>query len=317
MKNYIFWLIMYVFINSDVYSQTDLFEDPNHPNFIVSDIDRFWKAFDLAKGKSKDKQVRIYKNIYIDSATTGFKSWLEKRNKSTNELVAGINSMIPFYESIRKNTLNISMHEKEVRAGFYALKYLYPKAKFPDVYFFIWFFFNSGSTTTDEGLMIAAETQSVHKNTPLDIIPEIHRKMVISMNLKTLSALVVHESIHEQQKDYKPKNLLEKAIREGSADFIAELCTGKNPSIAAHTYANPREEELWKEFKSVMYGTDYTGWTGIPSDRPAGLAYWIGYKIVESFYDRQTKKISAIETLIDTTDYQSIFEQSGYVEKFN
>jgi len=283
---------------------------------IASDIERFWRAFDMAKGKEENLQEEIYQTIYIDSATAGLQSWIEKRDKNVSELVDGVNSMLPFYRSIRDNTLKTVEYEMEIRAGFYALKYLYPKARFPDVYFFIWYFLATGSTTTDEGLLIAMEAQSVAKDTPLDRLPEVQHDMVRSLNLENLAAVVVHESVHLQQSDYSTKNLLELSIREGTADFIAELATGRNPSQAAHAYANPRERELWKEFKSRMYTKKYDGWLGIPKDRPAGMAYWMGYKIVKSYYSLQENKQDALRTLIETIDYEKIFKGSKYSEKF-
>ena len=316
MRPFYFFLVMYSMIFLDLNAQTKLSDDPENAEFITSDIPRFWRSFDAAKGKPLEEQIRIYQNHYIDSATIGFKSWIEKRGNTTEGLVEGVNTMLPFYESIRENSLNVESYEKEIRAGFYALKHLYQKARFPDVYFFIWFFFNSGSTTTDEGLMITIETRSIDEDTPLDKFPEVHRKMIASMNLTGLAAVAVHESIHEQQKDYETKNLLEKAVREGTADFIAELCTGRNPSIAVHEYANPKEEDLWKEFQGRMNGKDYSGWTGIPYDRPAGLAYWMGYKIVEAYYAKQKDKKSAVKFLIETTDYRRVLRESGYGQRF-
>lgn len=316
MKRIHFTLIICLGILANLNAQSKLSDEPDNAKFITSDVPRFWRSFDMAKAKPLEEQIRIFQSHYIDSATVGFKSWIEKRGNTTEGLVKGVNTMLPFYESIRENTLKVQSYEKEIRAGFYALKHLYSKARFPDVYFFIWFFFNSGSTTTDEGLMVTIETRSIDVETPMDKFPEIHRKMIASMDLTGLAALVVHESIHEQQKDYETKNLLEKAVREGTADFIAELCTGKNPSVAVHEYANPREEELWKEFQNRMNGKDYSGWTGIPNNRPAGLAYWMGYKIVEAYFAKKNDKESAVKFLIETTDYRRVFRESGYEEKF-
>ena len=129
---------------------------------------------------------------------------------------------------------------------------------------------------------------------------------------------VAHELIHFQQPDRKSgtTSLLDEAIREGSADFIAELICGKNPTMATHTYANPKEKELWIEFKQKMHGSDYSGWSGISPDRPVGLAYWMGYKIVKAYYDKQPDKIEAIKEIIESEDRQKIFDESGYAEKF-
>lgn len=310
------FILLWIISSNLVVSGQSLEDDPNDATFITEDLDRFWMAFDSAQGKPTDEQLAIYQDIYIDDATVGFRSWLDKRDKSVEELVNGVNGMLPFYESLRADMIRIPDYERDMRAGFYALEYLYPEARFPDVYFFVWYFFATGSTTTEVGLMVAAETQTVNASTPLDVIPEIHRPMVRSMTLESLAGLAVHESIHEQQPDVGTENLLGLAIREGAADFIAELCTGNNPSQAVHPYANAREEELWKEFSSKMYTTEYEGWRFIPPDRPAGLAYWMGYKISEAYYNEAEDKLAAVKTLIESTDYGAILAQSKYPDKF-
>ena len=299
-------------------AQIQLSKDPNNVNIITTDLDNFWRAYDLAKGKRETEQEDIYQKMYIDEATVGFKSYLKKRDKEVGELVKGINTMIPFYESIRENTLLAKDYEKEIRAGFYALKYLYPDAVFPEVYCFIWYFLKSGSTVSDKGLLIAMETQATANDTPLDKFPEIHHPMIRSMNLQNLAALIVHESIHMQQPNIKTESLLARAIKEGSADFLAELATGHNPSQSVHDMVNPKERELWAEFKGVMRGNKNLEWIHtIPKDRPAGLGYWMGYKIVNAYYQKQPDKQYAIKQLLTTTDYEAIYKESGYSDQFD
>lgn len=314
-------LIFYGLLSLSCYSQTfgqkKLNENPNKAKLVTTDIVNFWYAYDSAKGKNTEEQEQIFQVLYLDKASVGFQSWIEKRDKKVAELVKGINTLIPFYESIRPNTIRVEEYEKDIRAGFYALNYLYPEAAFPDVYFFIWYFLNSGSTTSDEGLLIATETHSVAESTPLDAFPEVHHKMIRSFKLDGMASLAAHESVHMQQPDQETSNLLERSIREGAADFIAELATGRNPSQPVHDYADPQEEQLWNEFQKVMYGNKNGDWIyTIPSDKPPALGYWMGYKIVEAFYEKQTDKQQAVQRLITTTDYEAIYEKSGYGEKF-
>lgn len=314
-------LIFYGLLSLSCYSQTfgqkKLNENPNKAKLVTTDIVNFWYAYDSAQEKSTEEQEQIFQALYLDKASVGFQSWIDKRDKKVAELVKGINTLTPFYESIRPNTLRVEEYEKDIRAGFYALNYLYPEAAFPDVYFFIWYFLSSGSTTSDEGLLIATETHSIAEDTPLDAFPEVHHKTIRSFTLEGMAALAAHESVHMQQPDWETTNLLEKSVREGSADFIAELATGRNPSQPVHDYANPQEEKLWNKFREAMYSSETGDWMGvIPNDKPPGLGYWMGYKMVEAFYEKQTNKRKAVQRLITTTDYEAIYEESGYGEKF-
>ena len=309
-------ILLFLSIHYTILNSQSLVSNPDDAQFLTEDIDRFWMAFDSAAGKPEVEQQAIFQRQYIDRASPGFRSWLVKRGKSVEELVTGINGMLPFYRSLWADMVKIPNYIRDMRAGFYALEHLYPEANFPNVTFFVWYFFATGSTTTDERLLIAAETHSINSETPLDAIPEIHRPMVRSMTLATLAPVAVHESIHEQRPSSQTGNLLHLAIEEGSADFIAELCTGQNPSQAVHDYANAREAELWKEFSGKMYTTEYDGWRYIPEDRPAGLAYWMGYKICEAYYEQAVDKREAVKTLIESNDYPAILEASGYAAKF-
>lgn len=311
------YTIITVFYYGQSFGQGQLNGNPNNAAFVTSDIANFWHAYDSARGKSVEEQEQIYQSLYIDEASVGFQSWIDKRDKKVAELVEGVNSLIPFYESIRPNTFKIIEYEKDIRAGLYALKYLYPEAAFPDVYFFIWYFLNSGSTTSDVGLLIAAETHTIAEHTPLDQFPKIHHKVIRTFDLGGMASLVAHESVHLQQPNVDNQSLLERSIREGAADFIAELATGRNPSQATHDYADPKEEALWNEFQQVMYGDETGDWVNsIPKDKPPGLGYWMGYKIVQVYYAKQSNKQQAIDTLLTTTDYEAVYRESGYAEKF-
>ena len=307
-----------IFLSSALYSQDNLHEDPDEVQFITSDIENFWKAYDHAKGKSREEQLKIYREEYINQATKGFKSYLDNRNKKVEQLVDGVNSLLPFYESIRADMQTIEDYEKVIKASFYAFKYLYPEAVFPDTYFFVWYLLNSGSTTSDEGLLMAMETHSVNEKSPLDKLPAIHHELLRTFTIENMPSTVAHELVHFQQPDIKSEtnSLLDQAILEGSADFIAELISGKNPTMGVFPYANSREKELWTEFKQKMYGKDFSGWTGIPQNRPAGLAYWMGYKIVKAYYDKQPDRIRAVKEIIESENRQRIFEESGYADKF-
>lgn len=311
------FLIIMLYGGHQAIGQDQLNSDPNEAVFVVSDITHFWRAYDSTRGKTTEDQERIFQTVYLDKASAGFQSWIEKRDKHVEKLVKGVNSMTPFFESVRENTFKVEAYEEEMRAGFYAFKYLYPDAVFPDVYSFVWDFFHSGSTVSDAGLLIATETQTISNNTPMDQFPEIHRRMIRSFTLKNLTPVVVHESVHLQQPDLETTTLLERAIREGSADYLAELATDRNPSQAVHDYANPKEQELWKRFQKVMLGNENGDWIHtIPDDKPAGLGYWMGYKIVEAYYQKQADKKQAIHKLLTTTDYSAIYEESRYAEKF-
>jgi hypothetical protein len=44
------------------------------------------------------------------------------------------------------------------------------------------------------------------------------------------------------------------------------------------------------------------------------LAYWVGYRIAKSYYDRTTDKHAALKRLLTDPDVKSILRDSGWSE---
>ena len=62
--------------------------DPFKAEFITSDIDNFWRAFDLAaKETDREKKIAIYQTEYLDKGSVGLKDFVRMRIKSADELV--------------------------------------------------------------------------------------------------------------------------------------------------------------------------------------------------------------------------------------
>ncbi len=51
--------------------------------------------------------------------------------------------------------------------------------------------------------------------------------------------------------------------------------------------------------------------------KPADLGYYIGYKIVESYYNRAKDKKQVIKDILDIKDFNAFLKASGYDEKFS
>jgi uncharacterized protein YjaZ len=137
------------------------------------------------------------------------------------------------------------------------------------------------------------------------------------MPVEDIPHIVAHELIHFQQKSGRAQSLLAQSIREGSADFLAELISGRHINQKVHEFANPREAELWQEFRQKMHGKDYSGWLySDAKDRPHDLGYWMGYQITKAYYDRAADKQKAIREILEVRDFDAFLEKSGYPEKF-
>lgn len=288
-----FLLILIATVNAK--SQTSFSSSPDSSIFQTQDINRFWKAFDLF---TEDTSRNPFDTDYIHPGSAGVKGFLPYRIQSADHLFATVKLRKADYQKVRENTLRVKEKEKQCRSTFYALKYWYPDALFPPVYFVIGAY-NSGGTFNEGGLFIGAEMQSDINNIPY---------------------IVAHELIHFQQKNWSENpTLLQQSIVEGSADFLGELISGVNTNQRANDYGNLHEERMCKEFVSKMDSTQYIDWlygvTG-KDDRPNDLGYWMGYKITEQYFKKAVDKLKAIREILDIKDYRAFLKSSGYLNKY-
>ncbi len=284
--------------------------DPDQAKLFTEDIDRFWQAFDRAGSAFP---AEAFQKAYLDPGSPGLKDFVTARIKSAEVLAKTIRKYPRYYASIRESTGRIHEMERAIRSSFYALKYLYPDAKFPDVYFLIGVL-NTGGTTSERGLLIGAEMYGRTPETPEDELTDWHKTVLGSV--ESIPHIVAHEIIHYQQKSLGTvKTLLANAIQEGSADFLAEMIAGRHINEHVHRYAIPRLAELWKEFKEKMHGEDFTGWLySSASGRPQDLGYWMGYEITKAYYDKAVDKRQAIREILEVTGFDAFLVKSGYAE---
>jgi uncharacterized protein YjaZ len=203
------------------------------------------------------------------------------------------------YAKMRNIESLIKEKEKETLPYFYALEYWYPEAVYPPVYF-VFGRYNSGGTSSEDGLLIGAE-----KIVDVNGLPE----------------LIIHESIHFQQKwpEGGNTNLLQQSILEGSADFMAELVTGKHGNKEANAYGNKNKDSLCKEFVLIMQRENNQDWlygTSGKDERPNDLGYWIGYEIVKAYFDKMKDKKLAVQHILNIDDYTLFLKESGYLLEY-
>lgn len=291
--------------------------DPNKVKFVTSDIDNFWRAYDLAaKETDRAKKIAVYKSEYLDKGSAGLKDFVFLRIKSAEDLLKAIERLPRYYASIRPSTLRVADMEKRMRKSFHNFKKLYADAVFPDVYFLIGVS-NTGGTASKNGLLIGMEMYGLTPKAPREELPDWMRAVLAPV--EKLPAIVAHESCHFNQKYRGLGTLLSKAIQEGSCDFIGEKIAGDTINQAQKIYGDKHEAELWREFQTEMNGTSVKNWmyNGLTAkDRPTDLGYYIGYKISESHYKNSKDKHQAIRDILEIKDFPAFLEQSRYREKF-
>jgi Predicted Zn-dependent protease (DUF2268) len=271
----------------------DTIDTPCQINWHTEDISKFWEIYENPHTRYN---TQLWQTEYLDKGSAGLKSFIKNRIESAKNK--------DYYENIRYTSKNLDTYKKQVCKIYQKLDSLYPKAKFPDIYFVIGRR-NTGGTISNAGLIIGIERFGVrNKNFNPDI------------NIELLDDIIAHELIHFQQRYIKDHTLLAQCIREGSADFIGEMLSGSLANDLSHyKYGDAHEEALKQEFKKKMLSNDWTGWLYYQKDksRPKDLGYWIGYKICQSYYQRASDKKQAIYDILNIQDFQKFLETSAYL----
>lgn len=288
--------------------------DPAAARLVTEDIPRFWAAFDA---RTTLGTARAIDSLYFAPGTLGLKDWIRLRLTDAKTMAATVDKVPGYYASARASTLRIAADEPKIRAAFTKLKSLYPDAIFPDVYFLIGRL-SSGGTTSPHGLLIGAEMYGRTTDSALAGLGPWLRQVLSTVD--RVPAIVAHELVHYQQAS-RSNSLLGHSLREGSADFVAELLTSDNINAHVHAWVHAdssRDAALWQEFSRDMMGNDYKQW--FSSDnvalRPKDLGYYMGYRIAQAYYDSRADKMAAIKDILTTRDPASFLAASGYASRF-
>lgn len=287
------------YINSSPIEKKRFHLDPDQVNLHTEDIDLFWQLFDQTQPKFN---ANVWQTSYLDSGSIGLKAFVRGRIGSGRKLAKTIKKNRPYYEQVRTATNNVAKNKEQFYAAFRRLKAIYPHAVFPDVYFVIGSR-NTGGAIFRNGIIIGTERFGYTTN---GFTPDIE--------FENLTTVIVHELVHFQQRYKKDNSLLAQSLREGVADFIAELVTGNINKKEMYKYGEEHEKELWEEFYDRKEDKDWSNWlyASRNESRPRNLGYWMGYKIAQSYYQNHENKSSAINELLNIKDFNEILRKSNY-----
>ena len=306
--------ILFISTTSIAQSSQPLNRDPAAVKFVTSDIENFWRAYDLAaKETDKAKRIAIFQTEYLDKGSPGLKDFVRLRIRSAESLLSAIDRRPKFYASIRPQTLQVLRMEKRMRSAFEKFKSIYPKAVFPNVYFVIGVM-SSGGTTGSSGLLIGTELYGKTPKTPMDELSAWARMVLATVD--KIPAIVAHESCHYNQHyntGEDQRHLLGKALQEGSCDTIGELISGRNINDHLKVYGKKHDAEIWRDFEANMYKPDFSQWfynAQTAKDRPADLGYYVGYLITQAYYKNAKDKRQAVHDILNIQDARAFFEAS-------
>jgi len=287
---------------------TKLATDPDKAEFVIDDVENFVRVYQLLSTGSD--MAEVLQAEYLDKGTVGLATFVQKYDLTAERLAKAIGKHEEVYASLGKLPPWLASQRSTLKAAFVEFKRIVPHAVFPPTYFLVGSYRGIGSGSA-EGQLISVERFDPSEE-------------------KKLKTMIVHELTHFQQAMaigpeeyvalYGPKkNLLGLTIREGAAEFVTDRVTGAVTQHEARAYVMEREKGLWKRFEKEMNGRETGEWMAVtPSDpnQPPLMAYMIGYRIVEAYYNRSEDKSVAVREILSVTDYPAFLEQSGYAKQF-
>ncbi|MDG4946640.1 DUF2268 domain-containing protein [Weeksellaceae bacterium KMM 9713] len=308
----IFYLfsIFFVFQSCTVLSHNSrVSKEPRLSKIYTSDIENFYRAFDLAINDTANAK-NIFKKEYFSKGTKGLKDFYKLYINDLDKFTKFVIRHKEFYSSIRNDISNIDDLKERIYSNFESFKSIYPNAVFPDVYFVIGKFQSNG-TISKRGLLIGTEilcrTENTNtKNWNKDILR-------ISLLRKHIPITVSHELVHFNQSKMEDENttLLAKSMREGSAEFIAELISGETDG--EYSEFTGKEIKIWNDFKNdknkSIWNT-WSSWHKASVNRPKNAGYWTGYIICKSYYEQVKDKNKAVLDILSIQNYDDFYVKS-------
>ncbi|AMJ65370.1 gliding motility protein GldB-related protein [Hymenobacter sp. PAMC 26628] len=285
---------------------------PEDVQLVTTDIDHFWAAYAAAR-RDTAGAPSIFRRDYFARASPGLQDYAQLKIASDAEFAQCILQRPKYYGSIRSSTEAIAAEKPKVVAAFRRFQALYPAVRFQNVYFVIggWV---SGGTVSDAGLLIGADQIANGPGVNTTELSLLQRNRCAPV--AELPALMVHELVHRNQGP-QDGTLLSYALSEGMADFVGELITGSLGNNARlHPYGNAHEAALWAAFQREMLGTNSKNWIANgpqeTPEKPCDLGYYVGYRIVQAYYNRTPDKKQALVDILNVHDAKAFLAQSGY-----
>ncbi|WP_144429007.1 hypothetical protein [Chryseobacterium sp. StRB126] len=285
----------------------------------TSDIRNFWNAYDEAqKINNSEQKISTFQKLYVDKASPGLNDFIKSRNFTSEQWIESFDSKPKFWKSIRIKTENLQKDFKNIENLYQNFSRLYAGFSPPKIYFTMGNL-KGGGTVINGNLIIGSELAASDATVDYSELSKNYQdRMKINSGVVFLTA---HELVHTQQnlKGIKT-NLLGLCLKEGSADFIAELLTGKKVETPYIEYGMQHQKSLWNDFQKEMNGEDFQNWlsnTATIKDRPADLGYFMGYIMTKRLYERSKDKKSAISIIMNldfsnAAETENFLEQSGY-----
>ena len=274
------------------------------PVIHIEDVAAFYKLYDGTSGHPSADQLQ---HDYLDPGSDGLHNLAKVRNVTGARIADNIAKHPEIYSDARQCMAVLPRVRQRVQVALQKLGHLYPEARFPPVTIAVGRGKPVGVGSPVTGLQIGLEALCAVKW----MDPNVEDRFV---------RVIAHEYIHVQQaaalSDDEHPTLLERSLLEGAAELGAELLTGQPAEVTSpqmRSATQGHEKEIESAFLTDEDNTDFAKWLDNSSyDKQGDLGYWVGYRIVKSYYQHAGEKRRALREIIEMTEPKAFLAKSGW-----
>jgi hypothetical protein len=269
----------------------------------TADVTRFYRVYDAAGGHPTAEQLQ---HDYLDPGTEGLHHLMKARNVTGDRIAQAVTTRPELYTEARTCMEALPRVRERLNVAFLKLATLYPEAERPPVTILVGRGRPLAISGPGDGVQIGLEAMCAPIAQFLN--PNVDNRFVY---------VIAHEYIHSQQNpnlasDEHP-TVLERSLVEGAAEFMGEMISGDVAYGALRASTKGQEKEIEIRFAADMDKTNLSDWLDNTTlDKLGDLGYWVGYRIVKSYYQHATEKRRAIREIIQMNDPHAFLARSGW-----
>jgi hypothetical protein len=271
------------------------------PVIHTEDVTRFYQVYDAAGGHPSVDQLQ---RDYLDPGSDGLHHFAAARNVTAQRIAETLAQRPQMYVEARRCMEVLPHVRRRLEVALRRLKTLYPQAQLLPVTVVVGRGKPVGIASARTGVQIGLE--ALCATTWMN--PDLENRFVHT---------IAHEYGHVQQfsalDDDEHPTVLEASLIEGGAELTAQLISGDvgYSELAAGTRGH--EKEIEAAFAEDEDKTDLSKWLyNSTLEKPGDLGYWVGYRIVKSYYEHATDKRQAFREILEMTDPKVILSRSGW-----
>jgi len=271
------------------------------PVVDIDDVERFYRLYDSVQGHPSAEQLQ---RDYLDAGSEGLHHFAKARRITGEAIAANLAKNPQAYIDAKRCMEVLPDTRNRLRASLRKLVELYPEARLPTVTIAVGRGKPVGTASADTGVQIGLEALCATDW----LNPDLEDRFV---------HVIAHEYVHVQQVpafvETEQATVLESALMEGAAEFVGELISGEVAYL--HLKHNTKGQELAIEtkFQADMDKHDLSDWIyNSKPGNPGDLGYWVGYRIVKSYYQNASDKRQAMRDIIGLQDARAFLARSGW-----